>query len=683
LALLAIICLICAIGDHFAEKYYFARSAPWEFGATLKDDNPSINGAVSFANGMITFQNVVPISLYISIEFVRLVQAGFIWGDDEIRYEPPDGGEPRRTSAKSWNLSDDLGQIEYIFSDKTGTLTQNSMLFRQCTIGGTVYKGDDDTPPEEIETSDADKGPGGDELVTTIDSVDSEGTKIASTSASSIEEGRKRSASNTTSVKDDGKKETKRPAEVLAPFRDTRLVNDLTTLPRDSPQSRLLTGFFINLALCNTVLASESEDGLISYKAQSPDEAALVQAAADVGFVFRGRDKNILRVQTPFNHDAVEEYELLNVLEFTSARKRMSVVVKKIPGRESQGEQQQQEVVEDGEKAEGKNKFLLLTKGADNVIFERLAPGNDELKEVTDTHLEEFANEGEQFTYRSSRLERFFFLTFDIGLRTLTLAYREIDEEEYYAWERDYHNAEVLVDGREAAIEEVSSRLEKNLILLGATAIEDKLQDGVPDTIAKLKRAGIKVWVATGDKLETAVAIGMSSNLLSRDMNLIIVRGGEYGLPNSTYEQMKRAICQFFPDGAAIVPLLENQPPDAEPVSTRSRPSLHLPRPSFQSRRSSGHLKRTQTVLSGVSDLLDEDNGRKPGGYGLVIDGSSLTHTFNEPWSKDLLLELATRCDAVICCRTSPLQKALIVTLVRDGLNAMCLAIGDGANDVS
>jgi phospholipid-translocating ATPase len=174
----------------------------------------------------------------------------------------------------------------------------------------------------------------------------------------------------------------------------------------------------------------------------------------------------------------------------------------------------------------------------------------------------------------------------------------------------------------------------------------------------------------------------MSSNLLSRDMNLIIVRGGEYGTPNSTYEQMRRAISQFFPGGAEIVPLLENQPPDAEPAPSRSRPSFGRSRPSTQSRRSS-QLKRTQTGLSGVTDLVGEDNGQKAGGFGLVIDGSSLTHAFNEPWSKDLLLELATRCDAVICCRTSPLQKALIVTLVRDGLGAMCLAIGDGANDVS
>lgn len=87
----------------------------------------------------------------------------------------------------------------------------------------------------------------------------------------------------------------------------------------------------------------------------------------------------------------------------------------------------------------------------------------------------------------------------------MCLAWKPLEEDEYDAWERDFHRATTLIEGREAEIERVSEKLEQNLILLGATAIEDKLQDGVPETIADLKRAGIKIWVATGDKLETAV----------------------------------------------------------------------------------------------------------------------------------------------------------------------------------
>lgn len=180
-----------------------------------------------------------------------------------------------------------------------------------------------------------------------------------------------------------------------------------------------------------------------------------MQAAADVGFVFRGRDRNILRLQVPF-HDELDEYELLNVLEFSSARKRMSVVIRKLD--------------DDG-------KIFLLVKGADNVIFERLADGNDQIKAKTMEDLSTFASD---------------------GLRTLCLGYRILDEKEFADWSKEYHEATVSLENRDKMIDECSAKIEHSLELLGATAIEDKLQDGVPETIADLKRAGIRVFVLTG-----------------------------------------------------------------------------------------------------------------------------------------------------------------------------------------
>ncbi|GAA6062467.1 hypothetical protein JCM10212_000002 [Sporobolomyces blumeae] len=600
LFLLALMTIMCAIVDHYLEVQYYREQGYWEFGADRGDDNPNINGIITWANALIAFQNIVPISLYISIEFTRLVQAAFIWGDDDMK------GNGRRTTARSWNLSDDLGQIEYIFSDKTGTLTQNAMLFRQASVAGKVYVGDEPTPDSNA------------------------AVEKPSSSAASSDDAVTRVPSGSQGESDE-KAKTKLAEQVVAPFHDSEIDNDLAK--KDSLHAKNLYNFFSNLALCHTVLTSE-EDGMISYKAQSPDEAALVQAAADVGFVFLGRDKDILRIQTPHDPDVVE-YQLLNVLEFTSARKRMSVIIRKI----SEGE--------------GSGKLFLLAKGADNVIFERLAPGNDELRQTTDKHLEDFANE---------------------GLRTLCLAYKPLEEEVYEAWEREYHEATTLIENRDEEIEAVSDRLERDFFLLGATAIEDRLQDGVPEAIADLKRAGIKIWVATGDKLETAIAIAKTCNLLSRDMNLIVIKGGEYGQPNSAYNQLRSALEKFF-DAEGLADQLEHQPPDAQPRPSMSRRSNSL-------HRRSG-LERTTTGVSGMSEIVGDDNGSRPGGYGLVIDGSSLRHAFGEDWTKDILLELATRCKAVVCCRTSPLQKALIVRLVKDGLGSMCLAIGDGANDVS
>lgn len=341
------------------------------------------------------------------------------------------------------------------------------------------------------------------------------------------------------------------PRRVKHRFRDAELTNDLLSSIHADPNSegaahaRHLNGFFTVLALCHTVLTNvDPVTGRVEYKAQSPDEAALVQAAADMGYVFKGREREVLYLQTPFQNvggvssveagegeelgygrkssdtigtsgngngvpgtatatdGTLERYELLNILEFTSARKRMSVVLRKLDS-------------DDG-------RLFLLTKGADNVIFERLKEGaNEDLKAITEKHLDEFASQ---------------------GLRTLTLAYRVVSgafssflfppmrwlilcfdaEEEYQPWSERYHEATVARDDREAKIEAVADELERDLRLLGATAIEDRLQDGVPEAIADLKHAGIKVWVATGDKLETA--IGVYPFAFKWDFSRMIVR---------------------------------------------------------------------------------------------------------------------------------------------------------------
>lgn len=588
LALLAVVAVVCAIVDHFNEVRWDKQQAYWELYADSSGDNPQVNALVTFANAFITFQNIVPISLYISIEFVRTAQALFIYWDHAIKYVKD--GVTTRTTARSWNLSDDLGQIEYVFSDKTGTLTQNSMVFRQCSIGGKVYTGDGAIPEGTI-----------------VDGKHSLEKSDAPSATSSDAPLAKKQEDEDPSKS--AKIKTVLPKEVLAPFHDQELLSDLNDT--ETEQSRLLHGFFAVLGLCHTALAAEIEPGVIEYKAQSPDEAALVQAAADVGFIFRGRDRNIMRLTTPFS-DEPDEYELLQVLEFNSSRKRMSVILRKLD--------------ED-------NRLFLLCKGADNVIFERLAPGNEENKKKTDSDLQYFAGE---------------------GLRTLCLAYKVLEESQYEEWAARFHDASVALENREDRIESVSASIENELVLLGATAIEDRLQDGVPEAIADLKQAGIKVWVATGDKLETAVAIGYTTNLLTRDSNMIIVREGK----TEIYDQLKNAIEAFFHEDIRQM----DRNGELHPVS-------------------SGHeLRRLDT---GVTSLVGRDNGTRPGGFSLVIDGGALRHAFQDAATEELLLHLSTQCNTVICCRVSPLQKAQIVHLIKDNLGVMCLAIGDGANDVS
>ncbi|KAH6902733.1 phospholipid-translocating ATPase [Coprinopsis sp. MPI-PUGE-AT-0042] len=605
LLILFILAVVCGVADAVLQQHYYPLGALWLYGSDLPDNNPRINGLITWAFAL--HDDIVPISLYISIEVVRTLQAAFIYFDYDMWYRKTN----QATIARSWNLSDDLGQIEYIFSDKTGTLTQNLMIFRQCSIGGVAYRGDADNN-ETVEDDHADKKPSS-IIRETYDEKPLKPSRvslIASGSRTDVNEARE-SETLASSTPSDRRDDPDR-------FFDYQLQYDLEaaiTADESSPNAahaRLLNGFFTVLSLCHTVLAAlNPETGEMKYKSQSPDEAALVQAAADVGYQFMGRERETLFLKAPGSPE-IERYELLNILEFTSARKRMSVVVRKLDSDDKRP--------------------LMLVKGADNVIFERLRPGNDELKEETEHHLSEFANS---------------------GLRTLTLAYKVIPEEEYRLWSERYHQATVALDDREARIEEVCDELERDFRLLGATAIEDKLQDGVPETIADLKKAGIKIWVATGDKMETAIAIGRSTNMVNPESNIIIIRGSS---SRAVYDQLVSSFEQF---------------------SRTARPSIAS---RLDAERPIVPLRRMNT---GLESIVGPENGDRPGGFVLVADGSALKEAFASEDNKKLLLHLAQLCEGVICCRVSPLQKALIVKLVKEGLGVMTLAIGDGANDVS
>ena len=247
------------------------------------------------------------------------------------------------------------------------------MVFRKCSIGGKAYHGD--SPTEAMSSLEAE--PKKNIVEGAQESRSSDYT--ATTVLDQAETG-----SNTSLLRAE-----KPRLDPETRFHDQELLNDIesavTAGPDQESQARSLNGFFTVLSLCHTVLTTvDSETGALTYKAQSPDEEALVHAAAAVGYVFRGRDRDVLHLQTPFS-DELEHYQLVNILEFTSTRKRMSVIVKKLD--------------------DGDDRLFLLTKGADNVIYERLKSGGDDLKKITEEHLDLFASQ---------------------GLRTLTLAYKVI-----------------------------------------------------------------------------------------------------------------------------------------------------------------------------------------------------------------------------------------------------------------
>ncbi|KAG0761751.1 hypothetical protein G6F16_010246 [Rhizopus arrhizus] len=458
---------------------------------------------------LILFNSFIPISLMVTMEIVKFILSFLIQSDLDMYYDVTDTAAVARSSS----LIEELGQVKFVFSDKTGTLTCNEMQFRQCSIAGLSYA---DKVESDKQAKDGVNDP-----------------TLQYTFAQLQEHLKTHSTAN--------------------------MINEFLTL----------------LATCHTVIP-EAQEGSedITYQASSPDEGALVKGASTLHYKFHTRKPNSIACS---QHGQDYEYQVLNICEFNSTRKRMSAIIRGPDG-----------------------KIKLYCKGADTVILERLAENNP-FVENTLIHLEEFASE---------------------GLRTLCIAMREIPEEEYTRWSQIYDKAATTLTNRAEELDKAAEMIEQNLFLLGATAIEDKLQDGVPDTIHTLQEAGIRVWVLTGDRQETAINIGYSCKLLNEEMSLIVC----------------------------------NQ-------------ESHWETKSF-----------LESKLKDVSGAIERGEELEP--LAFVIDGKALTFALEKDIEK-ILFDLTVLCKAVICCRVSPLQKALVVKLVKKYDKSILLAIGDGANDVS
>nr|XP_017030715.1 phospholipid-transporting ATPase ID isoform X4 [Drosophila kikkawai] len=593
------ICAFFAIGCAIWEGLigqHFQRYLPWEH-IIPKDYIPTgatVIGLLVFFSYAIVLNTVVPISLYVSVEVIRFVQSFLINWDEEMYYATTNTYAKARTTT----LNEELGQIQYIFSDKTGTLTQNIMTFNKCSINGRTY-GDviDLRTGELIEITEA------------IQSVDF--------SANPHHE---------------------------SDFRwyDRTLLDAVRS---DEEHSHV---FFRLLALCHTVMA-ETVDGRLEYQAQSPDEAALVSAARNFGFVFRTRTPNSITIEVM---GRMEDYELLNILDFNNVRKRMSVILRR------------------------GDSVVLYCKGADNVIYDRLHGGQEDLKARTQDHLNKFAGE---------------------GLRTLVLAERRLTEQYYNDWRSRHQEAALSMDSREQKLNAMYEEIESDMQLVGVTAIEDKLQDGVPKSIANLQNAGIKIWVLTGDKQETAINIGYSCQLLTDELaDVFIVDGNSVEEVEKQLRQFKESIKiynRFRPGGIegfdrmnsdmSMDPLSvtmtqtsafmqeSNLPPTPPPP-----PAISVVTFSAECNNLFGDEKKSED--GGAASIVVDENT----GFALVVNGHSLVHCLS-PELETKFLDIASQCKAVICCRVTPLQKALVVELIKRAKNAVTLAIGDGANDVS
>eukprot|EP00834_Sanchytrium_tribonematis_P000588 NODE_11_length_54881_cov_1.430718.p1 type:complete len:1398 gc:universal NODE_11_length_54881_cov_1.430718:23603-19410(-) len=613
--MIAVLCIITSIGYSTVDQYPLLGIYPKDRSkpeiVSFVYENVLYSLGIAFGASLILYQNIVPISVYISIEFVKIISAYFILKDvdltrrgqkaraahDGIPEQPAIADQP--AVPKSWTIGDDLGQIQFIFSDKTGTLTQNVMEFRRCSINGVAYGLTEDVVkekfPAKVENASVESLHQntlvrqkvhktmdllGHEMMERLETLYSIKKNHSTETSLTIDShpGRPRLGSSVTQATN---VTTKLPQfvdlSIIDHLKDTELPEEV--IEKGHPDK--IRQFFCFLGLCHTVIVDKTNLP-IQYKAQSPDEAALVTTARDMGFSFLGvqNDEAILDV-----YGEEQRVPILNIIEFSSARKRMTAII------------------------EIDKKIYMITKGADSIIYERLAPGQEEMKSTTLNHLEIFANE---------------------GLRTLCMSYRELSPKQYNEFAQEMNEAATSFDMRDEKMEQVADKYERNLMLLGATAIEDKLQRGVPDCIATLARAGIKLWVLTGDKVETAINIGYSCNLITKNMNLIVIQA-------TNIEEMRKCLLNLI-------------------SSVRS---------TFSN--------------SSVEDTDDVQMAN----IALVIDGHSLKLVFEDEDIKSKFADHGMMCKSVICCRVSPRQKADVVALIKNRRKILALAIGDGANDVS
>ena len=504
--------------------------------------------------------NFVPISLLVTMETIKFFQAMFMeWDIDMFDRETSIG-----CKVQSSTLNEELGQIKYIFSDKTGTLTKNYMKYKMMSIGDNIYGNYNKSKKNKIKEIDI-KEENNDITVNLINN-----------------ENEKKELIN--DINDDDNILTDKENKLKDKYGEIENVefidinNIFASDIKYNEKKYLISEFLLCLSLCHTVLIDNKkrkEKGLLEYQCSSPDEKALVYFARSQGYILKNKSlDNIITLEISGKE---KKFELLNTLEYTSERKRMSVIVK----------------TED-------NKYMVYAKGADSMI-ELLLCNEDKNSQIL------------------NKTKEYLKLFSVNGLRTLMIAYKEIPEDYYQKWNEEYKKIKTNVNHTEEDLYKLYNEMEKNFKLIGSTAIEDELQDNVGEIINDIMITGIRVWMLTGDKLDTAKNIAISCKLFKEDMKIMEIK--EHATVDGLKSQLK-------------VMLNDNVFKD---------------------------------------DLIN---------VGLLIGGEELEKIFADNELLNLFFELSVNCLSVVCSRVSPKQKGQLVNLIKSTERAVTLAIGDGANDV-
>ena len=489
---------------------------------TLLKNSYTVNSIFVFFRFIVLFCGIIPIALRVNLDVSKTFFSIQINRDNIIK----------NTIARNSTIPEELGRISYLFSDKTGTLTKNEMIFKNIAMENELFSEQSfndllNILKEECEKADA-------PLLDLLNILKSQNEDSENLN--------------------------------LSKQRSKRIRRNRNKLIRDTITAMIL---------CNNVTPIIDDEQNVTYQASSPDEVALVKFAETLNMKLNFRTDKEIKFMNANNNE--ESYEILANFPFSSDTKRMGILLRN----------------------KKYNHIIFYLKGAENVILKYV---KEEYKGYIKENAENLA---------------------DKGLRTLVLTQKIISEDFYKNWKIEYDNALTSMEDRKGKIAEAISKLENDLDFLCVTGVEDLLQDNVNTTIDKLRDAGIKIWMLTGDKIETATCISISTGLKAKSFKLFKIR----------FDALSH----------------ESDEEDIKTIKTK---------------------------------LLDYGKVNTPHTpYLLIIDGDSLDVALKH--HEEIFFSVSKNAPSVVCCRCSPTQKRIIVKTIKKYVNARTAAVGDGGNDVA